>query len=129
MRNLKQFSTYVLVGVASAVIDIGLMQFLVATGLGVVVAATIGFLAGLVANFVLHTGVTFSVKYSNKGFLRFLIVVLINYLLTIICVGVSNAWLELPLVGKLVSLPIVAVNGYILIKYWVYREALNKLQI
>jgi hypothetical protein len=29
----------------------------------------------------------------------------------------------MPLAGKLVSLPLVAVNGYLLSKYWIFRKA------
>ncbi|MDT1843052.1 GtrA family protein, partial [Acinetobacter baumannii] len=45
----------------------------------------------------------------------------INYLLMLACVALAAALLDNPLAGKLVSLPIVAINGYLLSKHWIYK--------
>jgi hypothetical protein len=33
----------------------------------------------------------------------------------------SVALLGIPLAGKLVSLPVVALNGFVLSKYWIFK--------
>jgi hypothetical protein len=48
-------------------------------------------------------------------------VVGINYLITIGLVSVALMLGALPLVGKLLSLPVVAVNGYLLSKHWIFE--------
>ena len=117
----RQVVTFVGVGVACAVIDIGLMVLLIFAGLHHVTAATFGFVAGLILNFALHTKVTFSSQYSHKILVKFIAVVTVNYLLTIMLVGISFEWLGSAVVGKVISLPMVAVNGFLLSKYWIYK--------
>ena len=47
--------------------------------------------------------------------------VALNYLLTVGLVGAAHQLLGSALAGKLVSLPLVAVNGYLLGRYWIFR--------
>ena len=117
----RQFVTFVGVGIACAVVDIGLMLLLIFAGLHHSIAATFGFTAGLVLNFALHTKVTFSSKYSHKILAKFIALVVINYLLTMALVGISFGLLSSALVGKVISLPIVALNSFLLGKYWIYK--------
>jgi hypothetical protein len=54
---------------------------------------------------------------------RYLCVVALNYLLTVGLVGLAQWLVGSPLAGKLLSLPLVAVNGYLLGRYWIFRQA------
>lgn len=119
--DLRRFSIFIVVGIACAVIDIGLMQLLIWIGVHYLVAATLGFVAGLIANFLLHTHITFGKKYSHGALVRYMSVVLANYLLTLFTVSLFQMSLNMPLLGKLLSLPLVAINGFLLSKHWVYR--------
>ncbi|OEZ94685.1 GtrA family protein [Duganella phyllosphaerae] len=131
----RQFLVFVGGGLLCAVLDIGVMQGLLLAGIGISVAAatSAGFAAGLVLNYAFHARVTFGRLHSAAGFLRFLCVVALNYLLTMACVGAALAIARLglgadaasaanaALAGKLVSLPLVACNGFLLSKYWTFR--------
>jgi len=117
----RQFSVFICVGIVCAVIDVGLMQALIVAGTPVFVATTAGFLAGLGLNFLLHTRVTFRASYSHAALAKFMLIVMLNYLLTLLCVGLSAAWLSNALIGKLLSLPLVAANGFLLSRHWVFR--------
>lgn len=121
MIAVRQFAVYLGVGITCAVIDIGLMQFLTWLGAHYMLATTAGFAAGLVVNFLLHAHVTFSVGYSHGALMRYMVVVLANYVLTLAAVSLFHAWLDMALLGKILSLPLVAVNGYLLGKHWIYR--------
>lgn len=121
MIAVRRFVIYIGVGIICALIDIGLMQLLALFGAHFMVATTAGFAAGLVVNFLLHTHVTFSASYSHGALMRYLIVVAVNYALTLASVAIFHAWLDMALLGKLLSLPLVAVNGYWLGKLWIYR--------
>ncbi len=121
MRISQRFLVYVIVGISCALIDIGLMQLLISFDINYLLAATCGFSAGLLLNFLLHTRVTFKASYSHNAFLRYMIVVLVNYLLTLVTVSLFQVSLDMPLLGKILSLPLVAINGFFLIKNWVYR--------
>ena len=48
-------------------------------------------------------------------------VVGLNYGLTIACVALTVALVDNPLAGKILSLPLVAVNGYLLSRYWIFK--------
>lgn len=117
----RQFSVFIGVGAFCAVIDVGLMQLLILSGAHHVLAATAGFLAGLGANFALHTRITFRSNFTNIIFVKFVAVVLVNYLVTIVFVSASFEIFGSALAGKIVSLPLVAVNGFLLSRHWIYR--------
>jgi putative flippase GtrA len=119
--GMNQFVVYILVGVTCAVIDIGLMKLLGMLGLHYMVAASLGFAAGLAVNFALHTFLTFKASYSHATLLRYMGVVMVNYLITLSCVSLFHYWLDMPVLGKVISLPVIAVNGFLLGKHWVYK--------
>lgn len=116
-----QFMVFVAGGVLSALVDIGLLQLLVVNGVDAFLATTVGFLAGLVVNYAFHAKVTFKNVTTPATLVRFLCVVGVNYVLTLGCVASSLALFQLPLLGKLISLPIVALNGFFLSKYWIFK--------
>lgn len=125
MTNLPrpswQFFVFLVGGLLCAAIDIGVMQLLLRNGAAPTVAASAGFGAGLLLNYAFHTKVTFGRMASRHTFFRFLSVVLMNYLITIGMVALAHNLGLHPLVGKIASLPLVAINGFLLSKYWIFK--------
>lgn len=124
--DVRQFMLFLAGGVGCALIDVGIMWWLIRLGAPPLLAATAGFLAGLVINFAFHTRVTFANTLSFASFVRFMAVVVLNYLLTLATISlamqlVHSAWADSALLGKIVALPLVAVNGYWLSKHWIFR--------
>lgn len=117
----RQFAVFVTGGAVCALVDVGLMQLLSAAGVHFASATTAGFAAGLLVNYAFHSRVTFAAAATPANFMRYLCVVGVNYLLTMACVALSVALLGMPLPGKLVSLPLVALNGFMLSKYWIFK--------
>lgn len=117
----RQLLTYLGGGLASAAIDVGLMQALLLLGASLAAAVSLGFLAGLAFNFLFHARITFKRAAGGANLARYLAVVGANYLLTLLCVALSARLLEQPLPGKLIALGLVAVNGYLLGKHWIFR--------
>lgn len=117
----RQFAVYIGVGVTCAAIDIGLMQLLSALSVHYMLATTAGFAAGLAVNFLLHTHITFSTEYSHGALMRYMVVVLANYALTLLSVEILHTWLDMAILGKILSLPLVAINGFLLGKHWIYK--------
>ena len=116
-----QFLVFVAGGALSALVDIGLLQLLVANGIDAFVATTTGFLAGLGVNYAFHARVTFKNVTTLGTMARFLCVVGMNYLITLGFVAASLALFHFPLLGKLISLPVVALNGFFLSKHWIFK--------
>lgn len=120
-RGLRQFIIYILVGISSAVIDVGLMKLLTVSGMHYLLAANVGFVAGLSANFLMHSRLTFKTSYSHSALVRYISIVFVNYLITMLCIKIFHNWLDMPVLGKVISLPIISINGFLLSKYWVYK--------
>lgn len=120
-RDSHQFLVFLAVGLLSAVIDIGIMQILLLGGAHFSIAVSMGFIIALVVNYIGHSRLTFRAKTSLGGMSSFLVVVLLNYLITLGCTSLSFHLLDVVLLGKLISLPIVAINGYLLSRYWVFK--------
>jgi putative flippase GtrA len=116
-----QFLVFVAGGGLSALIDIGLMQLLIVNHAAPILAASCGFFAGLVVNYVFHAAVTFKNPATVSTFLRFMCVVGLNYLITLAFVSASLALIDNALWGKLMSLPVVAANGFLLSKMWIFK--------
>lgn len=116
-----QFLVFIAGGGLSALVDIGIMQLLILNGVAPLTAATAGFAAGLCVNYAFHARVTFKNVTTLRTLSRFLCVVGLNYLLTLGLVAVSVALFQQALIGKLLSLPLVAVNGFFLSKNWIFK--------
>lgn len=117
----RQFAVFLAGGVASAVVDIGVMLALLRAAVPATAAAAAGFGAGLLVNYAFHSRVTFQAAASPANFARYLCVVALNCLLTVACVDAAASLLGSPLAGKILSLPLVAVNSFLLGRYWIFR--------
>lgn len=117
----QQFLIYITVGVVCALIDIGAMQGLIYLGYHYGLAASLGFALGLVVNYILHATLTFRAPSSMPTIIKFMVIVIGNYLVTMAFIFGSQRFLGGVLVGKVASLPVIAVNGFLFSKYWVFR--------
>jgi putative flippase GtrA len=122
LKHSRQFGTFVAGGLLCALVDIGVMQGLLRAGAHFAGATTAGFLAGLLVNYAFHSRVTFEAAASTSSFARYLCVVGLNYLLTMGCVSLAVSLAGMPLLGKIVSLPLVSITGYLLSKFWIFRK-------
>jgi putative flippase GtrA len=118
---LPQFAVYLAGGVLSALVDVGGMQMLLLAGWPTMLAASAAFLAGLLVNFSFHARLTFGKTMNQASFARYLCLVGCNYLVTLACVGATDALWRQPMIGKIASLPVVAVIGFLVGKRWVFR--------
>jgi putative flippase GtrA len=121
LARSRQFGVFVFGGVLSAAIDIGVLQLLLHAGMHFAGATTAGFLAGLALNYVFHSRVTFTATSTPARMARYLCVVAINYLLTLGCVALAESLAGMPLAGKIASLPLVSINGFLLSKFWIFK--------
>lgn len=124
--GMHQFLVFLAGGVGCALIDVGLMWWLLHLHVNPMLATTAGFLAGLLLNYGFHSRVTFTSALTPATFARFMAVVGINYLLTLLTVSlavflVHSRAIDSALLGKVVAMPLVAVNGYWLSKHWIFK--------
>jgi len=117
----RQFLVFVSGGVMCALVDIGVMQALIGSNVNVLVATSVGFLAGLGLNYLFHARLTFNAAMSAHNMARYLCVVALNFCITLAMVALSVALIDAALPGKLASLPVVAINGFLLSKHWIFK--------
>jgi putative flippase GtrA len=123
MSIKRQAATYVFVGLVSAMIDVVTMWIFFKIGAPLVIATSLGYSVGLVVNFVGHRQVTFSAPYTHMTVVRFVALIIGNYLLTLVIVEGAERTYDAALLGKVASLPIVALNGFLLGRFWIFRNA------
>lgn len=119
----RRFLRYIVVGLTSTAIDVACVAWLLGTDLPYWLTVTLGFVAGLVVNYLLHVAYTFEagLKILSQA-MRYGMVVALNYLLTLLIVWIGHEFLCVPvLAAKIASLPIIAMTGFLLSKYWVFR--------
>lgn len=117
----RQFVVFVGVGVLSATLDVSVMAVLIFFNVPYQFATTLGFIMGLIVNYRGHAKVTFRVQGSTSVMVRFGLVVLLNYFITIVSVVTFQHFFGNALIGKIISLPVIALNGFLLSKLWVFR--------
>jgi len=118
---VRQFGVFIGVGLVCAAVDVGVMYGLMRAEVSPLVSASGGFALGLCLNFLLHSRMTFNAAVNWQRLGRFLGVVALNYGVTLAFVEAASFWLASPLLGKLVSLPVVALNGFFLSRIWVFK--------
>ena len=111
-------------GGVSALADVALLTTLVFVGVARVAATPAAFLASAFLNYALHRRFTFQTRRAASGrqFFRFGCVIAFNMLLTSATVeGMTAAGFVL-IISKLVSLPIIAVSGFVLSRTFVFTS-------
>lgn len=126
MKKIKiQFLIYIVGGVISAIIDVGIMHILISSGINPVFSASAGFISSLIFNYIFHAKVTFKNNTTPKNLFRFGFLVGLNYIITITFVGIADIFSLNPLIGKFASMPVVAINGFLISKHWIYKKIDN----
>lgn len=122
MRPPRQFMVFLLVGIVSAILDLGMLLVLIQLGSHPYLAVSIAFLCGLGINLWLHSRLTFQTNLSTQNAFRFLIVVGMNWLIILGVVFIFEQLGHSYLFGKLVSLPLVAIHGFLWSRLWVFKS-------
>lgn len=123
LKTFRQFVIFVVGGGASALVDVIVTWLMLTANTNDALAVTVGFISGVALNFIYHTRVTFSARFTAGSAVRFLIVLLFNYLLTLTIVFLlKNTMGVETLIGKIISLPVIAVSGYIASRFWIFKD-------
>jgi putative flippase GtrA len=121
MKLSLHFTIFTGVGLFSAVVDLGALFTFIQLGVSPYAAITAAFICGLCVNIWLHARLTFELRLRIENAIRFLFVVGINYALTLSVILVFQQLGHSYLLGKAVSLPLVALHGFLWSKHWVFR--------
>lgn len=122
--NSNTFIIYCIVGVISAVVDIySLHVFTNVMFFNSEISVTIAFTFGLIVNYFLHSYLTFKSEASRSSFKKYLVVVAVNYILTMVLIKLLVNFVGLDLISsKIVTLPLIAIIGFVFSKLWIYKR-------
>lgn len=119
---MPRFAVYVLVGTVSAAIDLLTLSLLIEVGIKQWTTVTTAFAAGFIFNIKAHSVFTFNSQLNRKSGIRFTGVVGFNYFLTLIIIEALTIFSLDLFSAKLVSLPIIAVSGFLLGRHWAFKS-------
>ncbi|MBN6071050.1 GtrA family protein [Aggregatibacter actinomycetemcomitans] len=114
---------FLFVGSSSALVDIGCLYLFSKILLwNNELSISLAFILGLVFNYFSHTYFTFQEKANVGNLVRYLILVLLNYINTIVLMYFLTELLHIDIiVAKVITLPFIAVNTFVISKVWVYK--------
>lgn len=120
----KSLIRYIIVGLTTVLVDVGLLYLLVSqAGIEVYVAATISFWTSLAYNFLLSKLWTFGVKkHTTYQLIGYGLVITINYFVGLGLIGLAGDMHQSYLVGKLAALAITTIWNYLLYRYVIFVE-------
>ncbi len=119
---MPKFVAYVIVGSLSAIIDLTILNILISLDITQLLAVSVGFIAGFVFNVKAHALFTFESSLTSKSALKFTAVVAVNYLQTLLIIESLTAFSCTLMTAKVLSLPIIAVSGYLLSMHWAFKD-------
>jgi putative flippase GtrA len=119
---MPKFVVYVIVGSLSAIIDLTALNILISLDTTQCLAVSVAFIAGFVFNVKAHALFTFASPLTSKSALKFTAVIAVNYLLTLLIIESLTALSCSLMTAKVVSLPIIAVSGFLLGRHWAFRD-------
>ena len=123
--HLLGFIKFGLVGVATALIYFFVMWFVGAIlEIQYTVAVSLAYFVSTLFHFLANRHFTFGAAHGHRKsqIVRYLLMWLINYLITMVVVGLSVETLHLsPYIGVSVSVLFTMCVGYILGRYWVFK--------
>jgi putative flippase GtrA len=115
---------FVVVGVSSAIIDMGLLIGLRELGgVSIPLATTIGFWTGLFYNFSLNRAWSFGTERIATPFVRYLTVVGINYLVTLSIVTGGAAAGVPYIVAKIFAIGFGTLGTFVAYNHWVFVQS------
>jgi putative flippase GtrA len=93
-------------------------------GLNYIAAVSVAYFVSTIFHFLANRHFTFGAVKERHGhqFIRYLVMWVLNYLITIAVVGVSvERFLLSPYIGVCVSVVFTMFTGYVLARYWVFK--------
>jgi putative flippase GtrA len=123
--HLLDFIKFGLVGLTTSLIYFLVMWFVDAfLGIQYIMAVSLAYFASTVFHFFANRHFTFGAAHGHRKsqIVRYLLMWFINYLITMVSVGLSVETLHLsPYIGVCVSVLFTMCVGYILGRYWVFK--------
>lgn len=124
-KNILQLVCFAFVGLINTSIDVGIFSFMVYIGISHIVSNIFSFSAGSLSSFILNGSVTFraechvfSLLYILKFILFTVVMLLFSHVILIAAINFKYS----PYIGKLLSVAVTFVVGFIVNKYMIFGD-------
>lgn len=124
-EHKKFFLTFLMTGGMTALIYFSVFALLWnVLHLNHIIAVSAGYLSGTTFHFFANKTFTFKAKDPQVllPMFKYLILILINYIITLIIVQITLLFIPSPYVGILFSTGATVITGYLLFKYWIFKN-------
>ncbi|MET0261175.1 MAG: GtrA family protein [Gaiellaceae bacterium] len=122
-ERIIQFALFLVVGGISAGIDAGGFIVLTTLGLSPLVASPISFLASFGFNFFANRILVFRAPHERWQIVRYTTLVAVNTGVSTLLVAGGIALGLPPLAAKLISMGLIAMWNFVLLRVWVFRPS------
>lgn len=120
-KNYAVFIVYCMVGLGSALVDVvGLKILSDFWNVPDIYAITIAYVVGMLSNYAMHNILTFKVRMSRSSLMRYLVVVGMNYVLSLFLIFLIQMLGVSLIASKIITLPVISISGYLFSKRWIY---------
>ena len=123
---MNTFAKFMLVGAATAAVYLGLMSVLYGRfHLDYRIAVTVCYIIAVALHFLLNRHLTFRTGNGHVmlQIMKYLALVAINYLVTMLVVAGAVAWVGLsPYLGALLAIVSTTIVTFVMSKNWVFRS-------
>ncbi|MBN6064010.1 GtrA family protein [Aggregatibacter actinomycetemcomitans] len=123
LNQYKQIIIFLFVGGSSSLVDIGsLYLFNKVLLCNNELSISSSFTLGLIFNYFANTYFTFKEKANVGNLVKYLILVLLNYINTIVLMYLLIELVHIDIIiAKVITLPFIAVTTFVISKVWVYK--------
>lgn len=116
-----QLLRYYIAGIVNLLFGYALFAALVWLGLQVFVAQAVGYVLGVIFNYVTYSSIAFNDKQGNKG--SFVLSYIVNYLLSVCLLWAAMKLFGGPYIAGLAVTIAVSLINYFILKRWVFRPS------
>lgn len=119
----RQLISYLFVGVFNTAVTAVVIHIMLTLNYNYILCNLVGYICGVIVSFFLNSKITFKVSASVQTAVKFVCALVIAYLINIIIVSITIKIIpDYPYLSQLSGMPFYIVCGFLLNKYWVFKE-------
>ena len=120
--NISKILRFVLIGVITTGLDVGVFYSTISLTDSIFFASTVSFVIAVVVNYLGHSFFTFKSGIGTENFVKYIVVLILQYFISLSLIVVFSWMLGNALMGKLTSLAIIVPLSFLLSNVYVYAR-------
>ena len=130
LAEIKAFLLFGFVGLTTAGVNIGTLAVLLETfNIEYRISSSVSYIIGVLFHFSMNKLITFnkrSMSGTGQQALKYLVLVLVNYMITLLLVVCSVETFHLtPYYGVAFSMGVTMITGYTISRFWIFKKVSN----